>query len=295
MNSASATFAFSSSKPSPTFKCSLDGATFSTCTSPKQYTGISNGKHTFRVQVISGGNTVGTEGRTWVVDTKAPVAKAPTSNVIPNISFAHYPTSVPTKVVLSGSDVGGTGVVSYQLQLSVNGGAFSSGAYLAPGTNSNRWLEVGNTYQYRVQTADAAGNRSSWKLGPKFTVDLREEHDTAVTYTGTWTRVEDPYASGGYRKYSAAAGAKASFSFTGSSVAWVAPKGPGHGMAEVWVDGAKAATVDLYAPSEEPQAAVFSKSWASSGTHTVEVRVLGTKNAASSGKRVSVDAFVALR
>ena len=40
---------------------------------------------------------------------------------------------------------------------------------------------------------------------------------------------------------------------------------------------------------------VFTKSWSSSASHTLEVRVLGTKNASSSGKRVDVDAFVALR
>ena len=40
---------------------------------------------------------------------------------------------------------------------------------------------------------------------------------------------------------------------------------------------------------------VFTKSWDSSTSHTLEIRVLGTKNAASSGKRVDVYAFVALR
>jgi hypothetical protein len=61
------------------------------------------------------------------------------------------------------------------------------------------------------------------------------------------------------------------------------------------VDGVKAATVDLYSPTALPRKMVFTKGWGSSDSHTLEVRVLGTKNTSSSSKRVDVDAFVALR
>ncbi len=63
----------------------------------------------------------------------------------------------------------------------------------------------------------------------------------------------------------------------------------------MWIDGVKAVTVDLYASSAQPRNMVFTKSWTTSASHTLEIRVLGTKNASSSGKRVDVDAFVALR
>jgi hypothetical protein len=156
-------------------------------------------------------------------------------------------------------------------------------------------LEPGKTYRYKVRAQDNADNWGAWKAGPSFTVDVRQEDHQAVTYTGSWTLVPLSAASGGYIKYALALGDKAKFTFAGRNVAWVSPKGPGRGIAEVWVDGTKAATVDLYAPTEKPRTMVFSKSWATSGTHNVEVRVLGTKNASATGKRVSVDAFVALR
>jgi hypothetical protein len=54
-------------------------------------------------------------------------------------------------------------------------------------------------------------------------------------------------------------------------------------------------TVYLYSSSTQARKVVFSKSWTSSGNDTLEVQVLGTKNVASSGKRVDVDAFVTLR
>jgi hypothetical protein len=117
-----------------------------------------------------------------------------------------------------------------------------------------------------------------------------------VVYTGKWTREALSTASGGYATYTTASGAKAKFSFTGSNVAWGAPRGTNKGKAEVWIDGVKVATVDLYASTTQERKVVFTKSWSTSGSHTLEVRpTSSTKNAATSGKRVDVDAFVALR
>ena len=227
-------------------------------------------------------------------DTTPPVATSPLQG-LPASSQLGLP-KVPVKLVWSATDTGGSGVAVYQLQRSVNGGAYAAVALpSATATTLSPSLDPTKTYRFRVRAQDKAGNWSPWKEGPPFTVVVRQEDHSSITYAGTWTRIAASDASGGFRKYASAFGDKATFSFTGRNVAWVAPKGSGHGIAEVWVDGVKATTVDLYSPTEQPRTLVFSKSWASSGAHTVEVRVLGTKNAASTGKRVSVDAFVALR
>jgi hypothetical protein len=84
--------------------------------------------------------------------------------------------------------------------------------------------------------------------------------------------------------------------FSGSDVGWVAHKGQDRGKAEVWVDGIKVKTVDLYATTELPRKVAYSTLLTSTPSpHTLGVNVMGQKRAASSGKRVDVDAFVVLQ
>jgi hypothetical protein len=50
-----ASFSFSSHDVAATFKCSLDGSVFQTCTSPHAYSGLSPGSHTFAVKAVNDG------------------------------------------------------------------------------------------------------------------------------------------------------------------------------------------------------------------------------------------------
>jgi hypothetical protein len=72
-----ATFEFESNEKSAMIECSLDRAQFETCASPKTYTGLARGKHSFRVRAVDGaGNTDPTPAtREWDVDVKAPTTK----------------------------------------------------------------------------------------------------------------------------------------------------------------------------------------------------------------------------
>jgi Bacterial Ig domain len=71
--STSASFTFTSTEPG-SFQCQLDGAGFTACTSPQNYTGLSQGTHTFQVQATDlAGNIDPTPASySWTIDSIAP-------------------------------------------------------------------------------------------------------------------------------------------------------------------------------------------------------------------------------
>lgn len=68
-----AAFSFSSSQAG-TFECNLDNAGFSACTSPRNYSGLAEGSHTFAVRAVNPASVVDPTPAqwTWTVDTVAP-------------------------------------------------------------------------------------------------------------------------------------------------------------------------------------------------------------------------------
>jgi hypothetical protein len=60
------------------------------------------------------------------------------------------------------------------------------------------------------------------------------------------------------------------------------------------VNGVRVAGVDLYAPTTVRHRIVYVASGLSMSLDTLEVRVTGTKNGASTGTRVDVDAILRL-
>ena len=73
-SSASASFSFSSSEPGSSFQCQLDSGAWAGCTSPRDYTNLSNGPHSFAVRATDpAGNTDTTPGhRSWTVNVPPP-------------------------------------------------------------------------------------------------------------------------------------------------------------------------------------------------------------------------------
>jgi probable HAF family extracellular repeat protein len=299
-NSKTASFSFTSDETGATFECSNDNQTWATCTSPYNYssTPLQDGSHNFYVRAKdAAGNVDKTPASySWTVDATAPVAKAP-AQTFPTTSTLGTSTtgnSVPVKLTWPAAtdNTGGSGIASYQLQQSLNGGAYTN--VTLPSTTTTTItpsLTPSATYRFRVAAKDKAGNVSAWAYGPSFKVSAYQENSTEVTYpAGTWTRAALSGSYGGYTKYAKTSGAKAKVTFTGSSVAWVAPQSSTRGKADVYVDGAYTSTVDLYASTAQARKVVFTKSWATSGNHTLEVRVLGT----TGRPQVDVDAFVVL-
>ena len=230
-------------------------------------------------------------------DTTAPVVKPPAQSLIANSTVVGA-SQVPVKLQWSATD-SGSGVASYELQQSTNGGASWTDVALPSATAKSVTpkLGVGNTYSFRVRAKDNANNLSSWMQGPTFKVNLFQESNSAITYNGAWSTQNITSASGGSLRHASTAGDSASLPINGGAlnVAWISPKGADRGKAEALVDGTLANTVDLYSSGLQARRLAFSKNGLDPAVaHAVEVRVLGTKNASSSGTRVDVDAFVVL-
>lgn len=118
-----------------------------------------------------------------------------------------------------------------------------------------------------------------------------QEASPTVTYDG-WTGATSPSASGGTYRTDGKAKATSSLAFTGTGVTWVTATGPSEGKATVTVDGSVVETVDLYSPTVAWQVAE-AITGLTSGSHTITITVLGTKDAVSAGTQVVVDAFIA--
>jgi len=120
-----------------------------------------------------------------------------------------------------------------------------------------------------------------------------EESDPAVTLSGAWTASNSSLGwSGDSAMQSTVAGARASFTFVGTSVRWIGSRGRGMGIASVSVDGGPATEVDLFArPNDEVHTEVITISDLSAGQHTLTVEVTGRANSEAQSNVVVVDAF----
>lgn len=118
-----------------------------------------------------------------------------------------------------------------------------------------------------------------------------EENDASVTYTGVWNNYVCTPCSSGNLKVSKQTGAKATFTFTGTGVKWIAAKANKLGIAKVSVDGVFQTNVDLYSSTNKVKQAVYQKTGLASGVHTITIEVTGTKNGSATDYFIDIDAF----
>lgn len=116
-----------------------------------------------------------------------------------------------------------------------------------------------------------------------------DDNNWAVRYN-SWVGKTNANAYGGSYRSNASLNATVQFSFTGAQFTWITARGPAYGQAQVIVDGVVRATVDLYNPSTQWQ---YTRviSGLTAGAHTAQIKVLGTRNASSSGNTVVFDGF----
>ena len=148
-------------------------------------------------------------------------------------------------------------------------------------------VRTGRDYVVRLNVSGLAGTSSSAVAA----VRLRsvDDADPGVAYTGPWGLAGFRGYVGDSAHYSTRPGSVATFTFSGRSVAWVGPVGPGRGRATVRVDGAVAATVSQVGGHYRPRHVLFARSWPAVGRHTLQIEVVGSPGAA-----VMIDSFTVI-
>ncbi|HEV8401720.1 MAG TPA: lytic transglycosylase domain-containing protein [Candidatus Limnocylindrales bacterium] len=161
--------------------------------------------------------------------------------------------------------------------------------WLTGSSRTSGWSAVATRYVTRVMTAyrDGAGTEVSAAAPPAApaaaatrvparTTRRYGETNAGIAYAGSWKSARYSRYAGGAAMYATAAGATATFRFSGREITWYGPTGPTRGTARVRVDGRLVATVDLHASSFTAHKAVFRKTWSTAGSHTLVIEVGGT-------------------
>lgn len=211
--------------------------------------------------------------------------------------------SLSGTVTVSAAASDNVGVVGVQFRL--DGGNLGAEDTAAPYSVS--WNTAGSRDGSHTLTAvarDAAGNS---RISAPVTVTVAnapppppppppaaqrfEESDPAVAFSAGWSAAPSRSWSGGGAVATSLPGAQASFSFTGTSVAWIGGRATGTGIARVSVDGVFVAEVDTYSRTEEIRVSMFGISGLASGSHTLTIEATGRMNAEAAGALIVVDAF----
>ncbi|MEO8627052.1 MAG: hypothetical protein ABI612_02990 [Betaproteobacteria bacterium] len=130
--------------------------------------------------------------------------------------------------------------------------------------------------------ATSAGANGSTRL---------QQDATSVHYNGVWYADKYSQYSGGTVAYSPSAGARATLSFTGTSVSVLGYRDNASGIANVYVDGSLVAEVDMFSATSAAPAPIYASATLGTGAHQIAIEVSGRKNAGSVGALVRIDAF----
>jgi hypothetical protein len=215
-SATSASFAFASTEAGSSLACKLDAGAWAACTSPKAYTGLAVGGHTFSVRAtdVAGNTDQSPATRTWTIaagssagDTTAPqttITSGPTG-----------PTNDDTPTIAFGSNEAGT---TFTCRADTGAWAACASPWTTP-------LLGDGGHSVSVRARDAAGNTDATPAVRSFTIDtdapttritsapraLANSSDAAISFAvddrgatsqcrlddGAWVACSSPYRVSG--------------------------------------------------------------------------------------------------
>ena len=164
-------------------------------------------------------------------------------------------------------------------------------------------LQPGAAYRYQVAAVDAMGNESPRSEPTDVTLTMKalaagtyeDDNTDAILLKGPWGKTASTGAGtdsgGSYTTLNADGYAEMSFATSG--IRWLARTNNSSGQADVYIDGVKKATVDLYSSTTKYAQNVYEITGLSETGHTIRIVRTGNKNASSTGRNIILDALVA--
>jgi subtilisin family serine protease/alpha-tubulin suppressor-like RCC1 family protein len=235
------------------------------------------------------GPTAAVTAATVVIDRTRPTTSVPL--VAPRTGVAVSGSSIPVNVTWSGSD-SGVGIARHEIARSTNGGTtWTTLSTALTGPSHATTFPSSGSVRFRVRAVDLAGNAGLWATGPVLTRSFVQQNAMGVTFAGGWTTVTAMAYSGGSARYASAAGAAASYTFTGRSVALVTTLAPSRGRVRIYVNGTLVTTLDCSSAGTTYQVVAWQRTYSATVTRTVRLVVEGT----AGRPRVDLDAFAILK
>jgi len=176
-NQTVASFGFADPEGVVVYACRLDGGAYSACASPKTYSGITQGAHTFSVEAIdAAGNTSSRTTYSWVIDTTPP----------PTPTITQHPTDPTSSSTVTFAFDDSEAGVSFECRLDV--------AAWTPCSSPTTYTGLGaGPHDFYVRAVDAAANHSG---SAHFDFDVRQQTAQPFTITGNAPKLLYPGAGG---------------------------------------------------------------------------------------------------
>jgi hypothetical protein len=260
---------------------------------------LSDGTWKFEVQSTSTHGVTDPTPATYqfTIDTKPPVVAAPADPTIPvggqlqldgtlgvQESWSASDTFSPVSDLLftveqrSGLTPANLGSFAAIPTLTNMQGTTSAIVPIAPG---------GPAHQLRVRAQNQLGVAAESSPGNPFALNLIDDTDARITYSTAWASTSDSAAYGGKLHTVSSNGATATLTFSGTSIAVIAPVGSTYGSLRICLDPgvsvAGCSTMTLHSSTAVERDIVFVSGPLASGSHTIQITALSVTKIALDG------------
>jgi hypothetical protein len=237
----------------------------------------------------------------FTIDTTPPIVTAPAAPTIPvggqlqldgtlgvQESWSASDTRSPSSALLytveqrAGSTPASLGLFAAIPTLTDMQGTTAAIVPIAPG---------GPYHQLRVRAENQLGVAAESPAGDPFRIDVIDDSAAPIVYSAAWAPTSDTAAYGGGLHTTSTAGAIATMTFSGRSIALIAPLGPAYGSIRICIDPgvsiAGCTTPTLHSTSGVERDIVYVSGPLAAGSHVIQVTN-------PSGSPIALDGFVVL-